>query len=66
MPRVADALIDDLAQSIDRTERYPVTPAPIARWVAEIPEVELTTLPRLSFHEIIDSEIVDSATRQRS
>lgn len=43
--------------------QYPVTPAPIAQWVAEIPEVDLKTLPRLSFHEIIDSEIVDSATR---
>ena len=43
--------------------RYAVTPAPIARWVAEISEVDPKTLPRLSFDEIIDSEIAQSALR---
>jgi hypothetical protein len=42
---------------------YPTTPAPIARWVAEIPEVDVKTLPRLSFPEIIDTELVEAARR---
>jgi hypothetical protein len=46
--------------------KYATTPAPIARWVATIPEVDLKTLPRLSFPEIIDTELVEAAARPRS
>jgi len=46
--------------------QYPVTPDPIARWVAEIREVDLKTLPRLSLSEIIDSAILEAATRRQS
>jgi hypothetical protein len=42
--------------------KYPVTPDPIAKWVAEIPEIDLQTLPRLSYEEVIDTEIVAMAT----
>ena len=45
--------------------QYPVTPAPIARWVAQIPAVDVQTLPRLPPHEIIDSEILEAAGRAR-
>ncbi|HEY6926625.1 MAG TPA: hypothetical protein VI653_24280 [Steroidobacteraceae bacterium] len=46
--------------------QYPVTPAPIARWVAQIPAVDVQTLPRLAPHEIIDSEILEAASRPRT
>jgi hypothetical protein len=44
---------------------YPVTPAPIARWVAEIPAVDTQTVPRLATYEIIDSEVLEAARRPR-
>jgi hypothetical protein len=46
--------------------KYATTPVSIARWIAEIPEVDLKTLPRLSFPEIIDTELVEAATRPQS
>jgi hypothetical protein len=46
--------------------RYSVTPVSIARWVADRPEVDLKTLPRLSLNEVIDSEIVEAATQPRA
>jgi hypothetical protein len=39
--------------------KYTVTPDPIAKWVAEIPAVDLSLLPRLSFDEVVDLEAVE-------
>jgi hypothetical protein len=36
--------------------KYAVTPAPIAKWVAEIPAVDLSSLPCLSFDQVVDLE----------
>jgi hypothetical protein len=38
--------------------RYLTVPVAIARWFADIPEVDVTQLPKLSFVDIIDSELV--------
>ena len=41
--------------------RYQTVPAAIARWFAHIPEVDVTKLPKLSFVDIIDSELVSGS-----
>ena len=46
--------------------KYPVTPALIARWVAEIPAVDTQTVPRLATYEIIDTEVLEAAREQRA
>ena len=38
--------------------KYATTPGSIAKWIAEIPTCDLSTLPRLNFHEVIDAELV--------
>jgi len=44
--------------------QYPVTPDPIAHWIAKIPEIDLQTVPTVD--QVIDTEVLEAARRQMS